>query len=76
MTRIDLKKLQALRTRTFNLPPQKRVSSPAAALTFVNKRGFVYFWPIKGIDLPSLWTAVAGDRPVADKHDDPGHITW
>lgn len=76
MTQINLKKLQALRTRTFNLPPQKRVSSPASALTFVNRRGFVYFWPIKGIDLPSLWTAVAGDRPVADKHDDPGHITW
>jgi hypothetical protein len=76
MTSINLKKLQALRTRTFNLPPQKRVSSPAQALTFVNKRGFVYFWPIKGIDLPSLWTAVAGDRPVADKHDDPGHVTW
>ncbi|HNE05312.1 MAG TPA: crosslink repair DNA glycosylase YcaQ family protein [Anaerolineales bacterium] len=76
MNQINLKKLQALRTRTFNLPPQKRVSSPASALTFVNKRGFVYFWPIKGIDLPSLWTAVAGDRPVADKHDDPGHITW
>ncbi len=76
MTQINLKKLQALRTRTFNLPPQKRVASPAAALTFVNKRGFTYFWPIKGIDLPSLWTAVAGDRPVADKHDDPGHITW
>ena len=76
METINLKKLQALRTRTFNLPPQKRVSSPASALSFVNKRGFVYFWPIKGIDLPSLWTAVAGDRPVADKHDDPGHITW
>jgi len=76
MTQINLKKLQALRSRTFNLPPQKRVSSSAAALTFVNRRGFVYFWPIKGIDLPSLWTAVAGDRPVADKHDDPGHITW
>ena len=26
--------------------------------------------------MPSLWTAVAGDRPVADAHDDPGHITW
>lgn len=76
MTQINLKKLQALRTRTFNLPPQKRVSSPAQALTFVNKRGFVYFWPIKGIDLPSLWVSVAGDRPVADAHDDPGHITW
>ncbi len=76
MATIDLKKLQTHRTRTFNLPPAKRVSSPAQALTFVNKRGFIYFWTIKGIDMPSLWTAVAGDRPVADKHDDPGHITW
>ncbi len=76
MTKIDLKKLQAHRTRTFGLPPAKRLSSPSQALTFVNQRGFVYFWPIKDIDLPSLWTAVAGNRPVADKHDDPGHITW
>jgi hypothetical protein len=73
---INLKKLTSLRTRTFRLPPAKRVSSAAQALTFVNARGFVYFWPIKGIDLPSLWTAVAGDRPVADAHDDPGHVTW
>lgn len=73
---IDLKKLQTHRTRTFNLPPSRRLSSSAQALTFVNQRGFVYFWPIKGIDLPSLWTAVAGNRPVADRHDDPGHVTW
>ena len=73
---IDLKKLQAHRTRTFNLPPSKRLSSPSEAATFVNKRGFIYFWPIKGIDLPSLWAAVAGTRPVADAHDDPGHVTW
>lgn len=84
MTKIDLKKLQAHRMRTFRhaqggafgLPPAKRLSSASQALTFINKRGFVYFWPIKGIDLPSLWMAVAGDRPVADKHDDPGHVTW
>ena len=84
MPAIDLKKLQAHRTRTFrhaqgdaiNLPPSKRVSTPAQALSFVNERGYIYFWPIKGVDFPSLWTAVAGDRPVADKHDDPGHITW
>lgn len=76
MTQINLKTLQALRTQTFNLLPQKRVTSPAGALTFVNKRGFTYFWPIKGIDLPSLWVAVAGNRPVADAHDDLGHITW
>lgn len=73
---IDLKKIQALRAQTFHLPPAKRISLPSQALTFVNTRGFIYFWPIKGSDLPSLWTAVAGDRPVADKHDDPGHITW
>ena len=73
---IDLKKLHSHRTRTFHLPPAKRLSSPSQALTFINTRGFIYFWPIKGIDLPSLWTAVAGERPVADKHDDPGHITW
>jgi hypothetical protein len=76
MPTLDWKKLQTYRARTFNLPPSKRLASQAQALTFVKKRGFVYFWPIKGIDLPSLWTAVAGDRPVADKHDDPGHITW
>jgi hypothetical protein len=76
MPTLDLKKLKSYRARTFRLPPSPRVTSPKAALEFVNARGFVYFWPIKGIDLPSLWTAVAGDRVVADKHDDPGHITW
>jgi len=73
---LDMKKLNSYRARTFRLPPSARVASPKAALDFVNTRGFIYFWPIKGIDLPSLWTAVAGNRVVADKHDDPGHITW
>src|SRR5581483_2871417 len=73
---IDLKRLATHRARTFGLPPAKPLSSQSQALTFVNKRGFVYFWPIKGVDLPSLWTAVAGDRPVPNEHDDPGHVTW
>jgi len=76
MPLIDLKKLTAYRSRTFHLPSAGRLSSPSQALTFINSRGFIYFWPIKGIDLPSLWTAVAGDRPVADQHEDPAHITW
>jgi len=46
------------------------------AVEFVNQRGFVFFWPIRNLVLPSLWSAVAGDRPVADAHDDPGHVTW
>lgn len=76
MPTLDLKKLNSHRARTFRLPPAPRVTSPKAALEYVNTRGFIYFWPIKGIDLPSLWVAVAGNRVVADKHDDPGHITW
>jgi hypothetical protein len=73
---IDLKRFKAHRVRTFHLPPAKPLSSQSKALTYVNQRGFVFFWPIKGVEMPSLWTAVAGERPVADKHDDPGHITW
>jgi hypothetical protein len=76
MPHLDLKKLNSHRARTFRLAPFSRIRSPKAARDFVNERGFIYFWPIKGIDFPSLWTAVAGNRVVADKHDDPGHITW
>lgn len=76
MPTIDLKLLNTHRARTFHLPPAKPLSSQSKALSFVNHRGFAFFWPIKGIDLPSLWTAVAGNRPVADRHDDPGHVTW
>jgi hypothetical protein len=46
------------------------------AVDFVKQRGFIFFWPIRGVRLPSLWAATAGDRPVADQHDDPGHVTW
>lgn len=76
MPTLDLDKLKAHRVRTFNLPPYKALTSPAQALDFVNERGFTYFWPIKGVDFPNLWTAVAGDRPVPNEHDDPGHVTW
>jgi len=76
MPQLDLKKLNSYRGRSFRQAPFSRVTSPRAALEFINARGFIYFWPIKGIDLPSLWIAVAGNRVVADKHDDPGHITW
>jgi hypothetical protein len=71
---IAIEKLRAYRLETFHL--KKPLSSKENATEFVNERGFIYFWPIRNILFPSLWTAVAGDRPVADEHDDPGHITW
>ncbi|GAB4494821.1 MAG: hypothetical protein Fur0016_12950 [Anaerolineales bacterium] len=71
---LSIERLAAFRAETFRF--NRRISSPEEALAWVNQRGFVYFWPIKGITFPSLWAAVAGERPVADAHDDPGHITW
>ena len=68
--------LQAYRAQTFRTAPGLRLQSADEAVAFVNQRGFVYFWPIKDVLLPSLWTATAGDRPVADAHDAPGHVTW
>jgi hypothetical protein len=70
------RRLSAYRARTFQTARGLRLRSPQQAVQFVRDRGFVFFWPIQGFDLPSLWTAVAGDRPVAEMHDDPGHITW
>jgi len=76
MPAISIELIQSYRARTFRLLPGQRVTTKEEAIDFVNQRGFVYFWPIKDIPLPSLWAAVAGDRPVADAHDDPGHVTW
>jgi len=64
------------RRTTYRLRGELKLQNKKEALAFVEERGFVYFWPIKGIRLPSLWAAVAGDRPVVDAHDDPGHVTW
>ncbi|GAB4480236.1 MAG: hypothetical protein OHK0031_01200 [Anaerolineales bacterium] len=71
---LDLAALAAYRAQTYRLNAPLR--SPEEAAAWLNERRFVYFWPIKDTPLPSLWAAVAGDRPVADAHDDPGHITW
>ncbi len=68
--------IQRYRARVFRSSPSLRIASVDEAVRFVEERGFVYFWPIKEVVLPSLWVAAAGDRPVADAHDDPGHKTW
>ncbi|MCL5276080.1 MAG: winged helix DNA-binding domain-containing protein [Chloroflexi bacterium] len=76
MTSALQKRLRAYRAQTFRTAPDRRIASIDQAVSFVDERGFVFFWPIKDVTLPSLWAAAAGDRPVADAHDDPGHITW
>jgi hypothetical protein len=76
VTELSLARVQTYRARTYHLLPELQVTSAEEAVAFVEERGFAYFWPIKGVEMPSLWAAVAGDRPVADEHDDPGHKTW
>ena len=76
MTMILSDVVNAYRARTFHMLPGQRLQTQEEAVSFVNERGFVYFWPITGVVMPNLWAAVAGDRPVADAHDDPGHVTW
>ncbi|MFN2189798.1 MAG: DNA glycosylase AlkZ-like family protein [Candidatus Promineifilaceae bacterium] len=76
MVKLSAERLDEYRRNTFHLRDNLKLRSIEDALAFVDERGFVYFWPIKDIRLPSLWMAVAGNRPVADAHDDPGHVTW
>jgi hypothetical protein len=76
MPTLSPERLAAYRAETYHLRPDLRVTTREQAIDFVNQRGFVHFWPIKGVLLPSLWAAVAGERPVPNEHDDPGHVTW
>ena len=71
---ISIKVIETYRAKTYLR--NRRLATVEQAIEFVRERGFVFFWPIKDIEFPSLWTAVAGDRPVASEHDDPGHVTW
>jgi len=73
---VNQKRIYQYRSNTYRFNPSLRLHSIKDAVNFVNQRGFVFFWPITGIDMPSLWCAVAGDRSVPNNHDDPGHITW
>jgi hypothetical protein len=76
MTVLTFERIQEYRAETYRVGAERRVATKEDAIAFVNERGYVYFWPVREVTLPSLWIAVAGDRPVPDEHDDPGHITW
>jgi hypothetical protein len=73
---ITQRRIQEYRADTFGINPKYRVRTKEEAIDYVNRLGFIFFWPIQGIILPSLWVAACGDRPVPNEHDDPGHVTW
>ncbi len=69
-------RLRIYRDRSFRIGRGLQLNSLQQAIDYVNECGFIFFWPVKGVFLPSLWGAHAGNRPVASEHDDPGHVTW
>jgi hypothetical protein len=73
---ISAARLMAYQRETFFISPERRVTTIEGAIEFVNACEIAFFWPIDGVTLPSLWNAVAGNRPVPTQHDDPGHVTW
>lgn len=69
-------RIEDYRDITFRFASHLRLKTSQDAIRYVNERGCIFFWPIAGFDMPSLWGAVAGDRPVPNEHDDPAHVTW
>jgi hypothetical protein len=46
-----------------------RVTTREQAVEFVNDVGFSFLFPIQGVELPSLWDAIAGRKvPTTNKH--------
>ncbi len=76
MLQLSSEEINRYRQSTFRFSEENHLYTSQQAVEFVNQRGFILFWPDPIMDLPNLWQAVAGDRPVPDNHDDPGHITW
>lgn len=60
------------RDRRYCRTPERRVQTVEHARAFVDRLGFCFLWPIKDIEMPSLFHAIAGRvRPVPMKHNDP-----
>ncbi len=72
MTPLTAKQIETFRAQVARRTPRLRVQTRAAAEKFVRETGFCFFWPIKGIDMPNLFHAIAGRvRDVPNEHDDP-----
>jgi hypothetical protein len=62
------------RQREFNYRrmAERRVKTIEGARAFVEEMGFCHFWPIKDIEMPNLFRAIADRvRNVPHEHSDP-----
>jgi len=78
VTTLTLDEIKRQREFNYRRTPERRVRTIEEARAFVEEVGFCHFWPIKGVEMPNLFHAIAGRvRPVPDEHDDPdGSKCW
>jgi hypothetical protein len=64
--------ITAKRAHNYRRTPERRVKTVEEAQVFVAEVGYCHFWPIKKIEMPNLFHAIAGRvRPVPMEHGDP-----
>lgn len=64
--------LRSWRDHIYHRTRARRLHTAAQAEAFVREVGFCFFWPIKGVEMPSLFHAIAGrEREVPTAHNDP-----
>jgi hypothetical protein len=69
---MDRDLVHRLRDDNYRRTPARRLHTVEEARGFVDEVGFCHFWPIKGIETPNLFHAIAGRvRPVPMEHGDP-----
>jgi len=69
---VNVKEIKRRRDHNYHRTPERRLRTVEEARAFVEEVGFCHFWPIKDIEMPNLFHAIAGrERSVPHEHDDP-----
>jgi len=63
--------VEAWRNRRYRRRPELRLVRQEQALEFVNDVGFCFLFPESGVEIPTLWEAICGERrPIPIRHHD------
>ena len=69
---MDWNSVLSAREHNYHRVLEKRLCTVEEARAFVEEVGFCHFWPIKAIETPNLFHAIAGrERPGPMEHGDP-----
>ena len=73
-----LSELEALRDVRYHRTPELCVQTEEQAVDFVNEVGFCFLFGDKGVEIPTLWSAIAGSRRAVPNthHDADISKTW